>query len=224
MHSLPWQQIDTVLLDMDGTLLDLHFDNYFWLDYLHQCYAAKHGIHIAAAKETLIPLLESYSGQLKWYCVEFWTERLQLPITEMKRQQAARIAPRAQAMEFLQQLRESNKTAILVTNAHRHSLEVKLQQVPLHQHLEAIVSSHDYGFPKERQEFWQQLQQKHPFNPQRTLFIDDSLAVLRSAQLYGIGHLRCVATPDSLQPARDCAEFVDIGDYDAHIAALRQQT
>ena len=23
-----WQQIDTVFLDMDGTLLDLHFDNY----------------------------------------------------------------------------------------------------------------------------------------------------------------------------------------------------
>lgn len=27
---LAWQEIDTVLLDMDGTLIDLHFDNYFW--------------------------------------------------------------------------------------------------------------------------------------------------------------------------------------------------
>ncbi|HBT55971.1 MAG TPA: haloacid dehalogenase, partial [Pseudomonas sp.] len=31
---LNWNAIDTVLLDMDGTLLDLHFDNHFWLEHM----------------------------------------------------------------------------------------------------------------------------------------------------------------------------------------------
>ncbi|HNG60363.1 MAG TPA: haloacid dehalogenase, partial [Cellvibrionaceae bacterium] len=38
---IPWQAIDTLLLDMDGTLLDLHYDNYFWLEYLPRAFAAK---------------------------------------------------------------------------------------------------------------------------------------------------------------------------------------
>ena len=32
MLPLAWRDIDTVLLDMDGTLLDLHYDNHFWLE------------------------------------------------------------------------------------------------------------------------------------------------------------------------------------------------
>lgn len=213
MTALPWSQIDTVLLDMDGTLLDLHFDNFFWLDYLHQRYAQQHSLNIHDAKAHVVPLLNSYTGQLKWYCVEFWTEKLQLPIREMKREQSARIAPREHALEFLHSLQQAGKQVILVTNAHRHSLDIKLEQVDLAAGLDAIVSSHDYGYPKEREEFWQHLQQHYPFDPQRTLFIDDSLNVLRSAQRYGIQHLRCVAQPDSHSPHKDCAEFIDGGNF-----------
>ena len=35
-----WRAIDTVLLDMDGTLLDLRFDNYFWLELVPRKYGA----------------------------------------------------------------------------------------------------------------------------------------------------------------------------------------
>jgi putative hydrolase of the HAD superfamily len=30
LPSLDWDRIDDVLLDMDGTLLDRHFDNFFF--------------------------------------------------------------------------------------------------------------------------------------------------------------------------------------------------
>ena len=50
MPSLPWSDIDTVLLDMDGTLLDLHFDNHFWLEHLPQRYAELHGVSRAMAE------------------------------------------------------------------------------------------------------------------------------------------------------------------------------
>lgn len=213
MTTLPWSQIDTVLLDMDGTLLDLHFDNFFWLEYLHQCYAERHGMTVQAAREYLVPLLARHAGTLEWYCVEFWTEQLQLPIRDMKRDQSALIGPRPHALEFLKALQDAGKRVALITNAHRHSLEVKLEKVAMQPLLNAVISSHDYGYPKERQEFWHHLQEAFGFEPQRTLFIDDSLAVLRSAARYGIGHLRCVATPDSQKPAKDCGEFADVGDF-----------
>lgn len=212
-NALPWPQIDNVLLDMDGTLLDLHFDNFFWLDYLHSCYAEQHGISPSEAQQLLVPLLAAHTGTLDWYCVEFWSARLQLPIREMKRAQAQRIAPRPHALEFLQRLQQAGKRVALITNAHRHSLEIKLERVNLAPYLNAIISSHDYGYPKENAEFWQQLQQQFPFDPRRTLFIDDSPSVLRSALNYGICHLRCVAEPDSQQPRKDCAEFLDGGDF-----------
>ncbi|MCP4043692.1 MAG: haloacid dehalogenase, partial [Gammaproteobacteria bacterium] len=34
MPVINWNSIHTVLLDMDGTLLDLHFDNQFWLEHV----------------------------------------------------------------------------------------------------------------------------------------------------------------------------------------------
>lgn len=45
MHiNIAWQDVDTVLLDMDGTLLDLAFDNYFWQKLVPETYGAKQGI------------------------------------------------------------------------------------------------------------------------------------------------------------------------------------
>lgn len=213
MTSLPWSDIDTVLLDMDGTLLDLHFDNFFWLDYLHQCYAQQHQLSVEQAREQLVPLLAKHAGTLEWYCVEFWTQQLQLPIRDMKYQQRQRIAPRPQALELLQALQAAGKEVVLITNAHRHSLDIKLEKVAMAPWLNAIISSHDFGYPKEDQQFWHRLQEQQPFSAARTLFVDDSLAVLRSAARYGIGHLRCVATPDSQKPAKDCGEFSDIGEF-----------
>ena len=220
MSTLPWSQIDTVLLDMDGTLLDLHFDNYFWLDYLHQCYAQQHKISQQQARDYLVPLLAQYTGTLDWYCVEFWSDKLGLPIQQMKFAQADKIAPRPYALEFLQHLRSADKQVVLVTNAHPLSLEVKLQRVDLASNLDAIVSSHQYGHAKESQKFWSCLQQQYPFDKSATLFIDDSLSVLRSAKHYGISYLRCVAQPDSQQASRDCEEFVDGGDFERLLANL----
>ena len=41
---LPWPEIHTVLLDMDGTLLDLRFDNHFWRELVPERYAERHGL------------------------------------------------------------------------------------------------------------------------------------------------------------------------------------
>ena len=101
---LNWKSIDTVLLDMDGTLLDLHFDNHFWLEHMPACYARHHGQSVDWAKAELYPMMQAIQGQLEWYCLDYWTRELGLPIVELKREIAHLISLRPDADLFLQTL------------------------------------------------------------------------------------------------------------------------
>ena len=213
MLPLAWRDIDTVLLDMDGTLLDLHYDNHFWLELLPQRYAEHHGISRAMAELEIQPLFERHAGSLNWYCLDFWSAELKLPIRELKRQSAELIALRPDADTFLAALKQAGKRVILITNAHRDSLSLKLERVALAPYFERMISSHDYGFAKENQQFWSALRADTGFDPARILFIDDTLAILRSARTFGVAHLLAVRQPDSRQPARDTEEFAAQEDY-----------
>ena len=211
--NLPWSDIDTVLLDMDGTLLDLHFDNHFWLELLPQRYAELHGISRAMAELELAPLFNEHVGKLTWYCLDYWSRELNLPIREMKREIAELIALRPNADEFLAALRQTGKRVVLITNAHRDSLSLKLEKIELAPWFDRLISSHDYGYPKEEPQFWHALRQDLEFEPARALFIDDSLPILRSAQRFGIAHLLAVREPDSRSAPKDTEEFAAVDDY-----------
>lgn len=220
MPRLDWAGIDSVLLDMDGTLLDLHFDNHFWLEHLPQRYAEHHGIDREQADAELLPLFRDNAGQLNWYCLDFWSRELKLSIRDLKREVAHLIALRPDADTFLAALRRAGKRVALITNAHRDSLSLKLERVELAPWFDRLISSHDYGFPKEDQQFWQALHADFGFEPARSLFIDDSLPILRSARAFGVGHLLAVRQPDSRQGAKDTAEFAAVEDYRSLIEGL----
>ena len=213
MTALPWGDIDTVLLDMDGTLLDLHYDNHFWLEHLPQRYAELHGISRAMADLELTPLFERNAGQLQWYCLDFWSTELKIPVRELKLETANLIALRPDADTFLAAIRQAGKRVIMITNAHRDSLSLKMERIELAPYFERLISSHDYGFPKESPAFWDALQADIGFDPQRSLFIDDTLPILRSARDFGVAHLLAVKQPDSQKGPKDTAEFAALGDY-----------
>lgn len=213
MPALAWNAIDTVLLDMDGTLLDLHFDNHFWLQHLPQRYAELHGISRAQAEAELLPLFREHAGQLNWYCTDFWSRELKLSVRELKREVAHLIALRPDADTFLAALRGAGKRVALITNAHRDSLSLKLERIELAPFFDRLISSHDYGYPKEDQQFWHALQADFAFDPVRSLFIDDSLPILRSARTFGVGHLLAVRQPDSQAGPKDSEEFAAVDDY-----------
>lgn len=213
MTALPWRDIDTVLLDMDGTLLDLHYDNHFWLEHLPQRYAELHGISRAMAELELMPLFERNVGQLKWYCLDFWSAELKIPVRELKLETADLIALRPDADTFLAAIKKAGKRVILITNAHRDSLSLKLERIELAPYFERLISSHDYGFPKESPQFWDALHADTGFDPARSLFIDDTLPILRSARDYGVRHLLAVKQPDSKKGPKDTEEFAALGDY-----------
>ncbi|MCV9919555.1 MULTISPECIES: GMP/IMP nucleotidase [Pseudomonas] len=213
MPQIQWSDIDTVLLDMDGTLLDLHYDNQFWLQHLPQRYAELHGVSRAMAEMELQPLFERNAGTLNWYCLDFWSRELKLPIRQLKQEIAELIALRPDADTFLAGLRKAGKRVVMITNAHRDSLSLKLERVELAPYFERLISSHDYGYPKESPHFWDALQADIGFEPARSLFIDDTLAILRSAQRFGVGHLLAVRQPDSKAAPRDTQEFAAVEDY-----------
>ena len=213
MPLLAWSDIDTVLLDMDGTLLDLHYDNQFWLEHLPQRYAELHGVSRAMAELELQPLFERNAGTLNWYCLDFWTRELKLPVRELKQELAELIALRPDAQPFLAAVRQAGKRVVMITNAHRDSLSLKLERVELAPYFERLISSHDYGFPKESPHFWDALHADIGFDPARSLFIDDTLAILRSARRYGVAHLLAVREPDSKRGPRDTEEFDAVEDY-----------
>lgn len=208
-----WNQIDTVLLDMDGTLLDLHFDNYFWLEHVPQRYAEIHNVNKDQAEEKLMQQFEEHRGSLNWYCLDYWSETLQLDIPELKREIQHKIQFRPQVKDFLAQLKRSNKRAWIVTNAHRESINLKLKITELDQWVDQVLCSHDFQLPKENPEFWRQLHQHQPFEKESTLLIDDSLPVLRSAKQHGIRHLLTILQPDSQQPRRTLDEFPGVDDF-----------
>ena len=195
---------------MDGTLLDLRFDNFFWLELVPERYAARHRVTLEEARAALMPRFASRQGTLDWYCTDFWSRELALDIAELKREvrEHVRFLPGAEA--FLQTLQERRVRTVLVTNAHRDALTIKAAQTGLMRYFEAVVSSHEYGVPKEHPEFWLKLEAEFDFDPARSLFVDDSLAVLTAARRHGIGQIFAIARPDTTQGRREIKDFASV--------------
>jgi 5'-nucleotidase len=213
MHAssaVDWTCVDTVLLDMDGTLLDLRFDNWFWLSFVPSRYAAANGISEAEAQIELAPRFKSVAHTLQWYCVEYWTRELKLDIPALNRETLPRVGFLPGAEAFLKKLRTRGKRVVLVTNSHPTTLAIKNEQVALTRYFDACYSSQPFEAPKEDAAFWPRLAAREPFSPQRTLFIDDSMKVLVCARDYGIAHLRAVRRPDSGAPPQTTGDFAAI--------------
>ena len=219
-----WPEINTVLLDMDGTLLDLHFDTNFWLEHIPLAIAKKRGITLQEAKKAMEPKYSSVLGQIQWYCLDYWQKELDLPIIELKHEISHLIQMRPDTIPFLDALKSAGKRIILVTNAHPDSLSLKIEKTQLDSHIDEIISCHTFGVTKESQTLWQQLQQELKFENKSTLFVDDSLQVLLAAQEFGIKHILAVANPNSQIPAKNIEGFQNIEDYRTLLKAIEQSS
>lgn len=216
-----WDNVDKVFLDMDGTLLDLHFDNHFWLQYVPERYAHAHAIPLEAARAELHNRYKDLEGTLEWYCVDHWSRTLGLDIALLKEETDHLIAIHPQVLEFLEALGERDRRRVLVTNAHQKSIAIKMEKTNLAGHLDRIVCSHNLGVPKESPEFWPLVQEIEPFDKDRTLFVDDSPVVLQVARDYGFRHLLGVLRPDSKAPPRVAGDFPAIDSFADLLPGLR---
>ncbi|RBW49192.1 GMP/IMP nucleotidase [Marinobacter sp. F3R11] len=198
-----WKSLDTVFLDMDGTLLDLHFDNHFWLEHLPRRYAERYDLHPEEARSQLISMIMAEKGTLNWYCTDYWSERLAMDITNLKSEVGDRIGYRPHVADFLQALKKTGLKSVIVTNCHPDPLRLKLQRTGLDAFVDSIVSSHQLGRPKEDVEFWNDLHQLSPYRAATTLMVDDSFPVLESARSAGIAQCLGILAPDSKQAPRE---------------------
>lgn len=213
MALLPWHNIDIVLLDMDGTLLDLHFDTHFWLEHLPKKLSEKHGKPI---EQTRLDMRENYQqvqGQIQWYCLDYWAEKLDMDIMEAKREVEHLISIRRDTIPFLDALKAANKEVVLVTNAHPGSLSLKVEKTQLDSHIDNLISTHQFGVTKESQLLWERLQAHLGFDPARCLFVDDSQVILDAAKEFGIAYTLGVTNPDSKEAENKLHGHVTTNNY-----------
>jgi putative hydrolase of the HAD superfamily len=195
--NIDWNHIDTVLLDMDGTLLDRHFDDHFWLEHVPKTYSLKHGIPVARAKEELYRLFRSQENTLNWTNLDYWSERLDLDIPVLKQEVDHLIAVHPFVVEFLTFLCQNGKGSYLVTNAHSKTLDLKLRKTRLGSYFNGIISAHEVGLPKEDEAFWEKLRLHVSYEPERTMLAEDSETNLGTAEKYGIRYLIYVGRSSS---------------------------
>ncbi len=208
-----WSAVDTVILDMDGTILDLHYDNTVWNQLLPRAYADQHRLSLHEAEEVLYGHMRDVRGSIDFYSFEHWTAFTGLDLIALHRRATDLVTYRPGAQAFLRWLQASHRQSLIATNAHRDSLAVKFSHIDLEQEVDAVISSHDFGHPKEAAPFWSALQASHPFDRARALFVDDNEEVLAAAAAYGIANVLCVAQPDSQRPVRDVLRYPSFNDF-----------
>lgn len=201
---------DTLMLDMDGTLLDLAFDNHMWQECIPDEYARARGIPPERARVELAGKYRSVLGTLDWYCLDHWSDLLGIDVLGLHRRMRDRIGFLPGARDFLVEASARDMRLLLVSNSHPATLAVKSEATGLADWFDAVYLSHRVGFAKEDQSFWRALAQAEKFDRDRAVFVDDTERVLEAAQKFGLANLLAVTRPDTTLPPRSCGPFTGI--------------
>lgn len=211
--QINWDEIDTVLLDMDGTLLDKYFDDYFWEKYVPEMYADKHKLSTEDAETKLLEKYRSVESTLQWTDLNYWTTRLGLDVAALKKEIDHLINVHDHVFDFLTFVASRKIRLCLITNAHPKTLEIKLAKTHIDPFFDDIICADEIGAAKEQIEFWHGLEKALDFDRNRSLFADDTEKCLFAARMYGIECLLHIAKPSSKLEVHYSTEFPSIADF-----------
>ncbi len=207
---LNWDEVDDVLLDMDGTLLDRHFDNFFFEEELPRRYAAIHRLSFEESRDRLMAMYRSVEGELAWTDLHYWTKRVGLDVVAMHKELDHMIAFLPGAEEFLRDLKSRGKRITVLTNAHQAGVSVKTAKTGLDRHVHRIVDAFEVGYLKMRSEYWPACRQLVGFDPNRSLYVDDDESCLDAARQFGITGIVHSAKSSSQLPPAPSASFTSV--------------
>lgn len=213
LKNIPLKDIKYVLLDMDGTLLDLYFDDYFWKHLVPEKYAEKHDITFGKAQDYLYKTYKHHEKTLNWCDIDFWSKELKLDIPALKEQIRHLIEVHPHVIDFLKMLRKEKKKIFLLTNAHYKTVNIKFKKTAIGEYFDSVLCSFDVGHPKEYLEFWEKAEKKLGFKKEESLFIDDTEDVLKTAKEYGIKYLLFKAHANSKAEHGKSTHFQSITDF-----------
>jgi putative hydrolase of the HAD superfamily len=216
LRLVDWNQVQDVLLDMDGTLLDRHFDNFFFEEELPRRYAAKEGLQFEASRDRLMAMYRSVEGELAWTNLEYWTGRVGIDIVGMHHELEHMIGFLPGAQQFLKAVRAEGKRIVVLTNAHHTGVAVKSGKTGLDRYVDRIVDAFEVGYLKMRPEYWPACRRLVGFDPSRSLYVDDDESCLRAARQYGIATIVHSAKSSSRLPPAPSSDFPSV----EHLSAL----
>ena len=171
-----FKDIECLLIDMDGVILDNAYDNDFWQNQIPEVIADNKGIAFDDAKRLAIQIFNYKKNTKDWYDVDYWSNMLDIDIEAQKRSEKSfsRISLYDGVIDTLNALKNKTKI-ILITNAHRKTLNIKLEKYNLTPYFDEMVCAHELNYVKEDIQLWYMLRSKYRLDYEKTLLVEDTI-------------------------------------------------
>ena len=171
-----FKDIECLLIDMDGVILDNAYDNDFWQNQIPEVIADSKGIEFDDAKRLAIQIFNYKKNTKDWYDVDYWSNMLSIDIEAQKRSEKSfsRISLYDGVIDTLSILKNKTKM-ILITNAHRKTLNIKLEKYNLTPYFDEMVCAHELNYVKEDIQLWYMLRSKYRLDYEKTLLVEDTI-------------------------------------------------
>ena len=171
-----FKDIECLLIDMDGVILDNTYDNDFWQNQIPEVIADSKGIAFDDAKRLAIQIFNYKKNTKDWYDVDYWSNMLNIDIEAQKRSEKSfsRISLYDGVIDTLSVLKNKTKM-ILITNAHRKTLNIKLEKYNLTPYFDEMVCAHELNYVKEDIQLWYMLRSKYRLDYEKTLLVEDTI-------------------------------------------------
>ena len=171
-----FKDIECLLIDMDGVILDNAYDNDFWQNQIPEVIADSKGIPFDDAKRLAIQIFNYKKNTKDWYDVDYWSNMLDIDIEAQKRSEKSfsRISLYDGVIDTLSVLKNKTKM-ILITNAHRKTLNIKLEKYNLTPYFDEMVCAHELNYVKEDIQLWYMLRSKYRLDYEKTLLVEDTI-------------------------------------------------
>ena len=171
-----FKDIECLLVDMDGVILDNAYDNDFWQNQIPEVIADSKGIAFDDAKRLAIQIFNYKKNTKDWYDVDYWSNMLNIDIEAEKRSEKSfsRISLYDGVIDTLSVLKNKTKM-ILITNAHRKTLNIKLEKYNLTPYFDEMVCAHELNYVKEDIQLWYMLRSKYRLDYEKTFLVEDTI-------------------------------------------------